>query len=216
MSELDNLLDHFKLRSEDGAGYYLLGASFGGMIASDFATTRPTGLRKLVLVSANASRQLSLQGQELRRRELPMNVQNVINKANETRNWETDEYRDAVVVFAKHCICRMDPLPPFIENHLRKTRANGVIQTISGPAITMIGEGSVRDWDVRPRLHRINVPTFITNGEWDTSHDIAVSPFFNLIPNAHWRTFGGASHMLILESPEIKNRFMEAVADFLK
>lgn len=72
-AELDNLLNHLKLSSSvdgDGAGYHLLGHSFGGRIAAAFACSRPKGLKRLVLASALPSTELSIRGNALRRLEL--------------------------------------------------------------------------------------------------------------------------------------------------
>ena len=46
IAELDNLVDHLKLRQ---TGFFLLGQSWGGMLAGMYAARRPEGLKKLVI-----------------------------------------------------------------------------------------------------------------------------------------------------------------------
>lgn len=75
--------------------------------------------------------------------------------------------------------------------------------------------GGMRAWTVIPRLHLINVPTLVWNGEFDTSADWSVSPFFELIPHCRWVTLPGASHGAISDSPEMRKRVMKMIGDFM-
>ncbi|GAM89124.1 hypothetical protein ANO11243_071590 [Dothideomycetidae sp. 11243] len=213
MDELANLLERLKLC--DGAGFILMGASFGGMLAADYATTRPRGLRKLVLCSPNASRKLSQAGQELRWKELPPDAERAIREANDKREFDTDSYKKALVVFYKHAVLRSSDWPPGLENLLFSFYKNHVYQTASGPAPTLLGIGGMRDWTVIPRLHLIDVPTLVWNGEYDASHDISVSPFFELIPRVRWVTFADAGHGFMGIDCPARDRATEILGRFL-
>lgn len=55
IDELNNLIDHLKLRER---GFYLLGQSWGGVLAASYAMSgqdRTAGLRKLIIASGPAS-----------------------------------------------------------------------------------------------------------------------------------------------------------------
>lgn len=77
-AELENLLNYLNLSEANGSGYYLLGHSFGGRMAAAFASSRPLGLKKLILASALASTELSRRGNALQRRELPAEVRQIL------------------------------------------------------------------------------------------------------------------------------------------
>lgn len=76
-------------------------------------------------------------------------------------------------------------------------------------------EGTFRDWTCIPRLHQIDVPTLVYNGEFDSSHDVTTVPFFENIPRVRWVTFSHAGHMCHLEGPEIREKVMTTVGEFL-
>ena len=110
LSELDNLIDHLHLR--DGAGFHILGQSWGGMFGANFAASRPRGLRRLVLASALADRKLGMEGLMRNRAQLPEEVQKAIDEAERTGDFESPEYKQAVMIYSKKHACRSEPFPP--------------------------------------------------------------------------------------------------------
>jgi pimeloyl-ACP methyl ester carboxylesterase len=75
--------------------------------------------------------------------------------------------------------------------------------------------GSFKDWTCIPRLHQIAVPTLLYNGEFDTSHDITLTPFFEHISRIRWVTFANAGHICHLERSEIAEKVYRLVGEFL-
>ena len=75
--------------------------------------------------------------------------------------------------------------------------------------------GSLSNWDVIPRLPKITAPTLVYNGEYDTSHDIAQVPFFELVPQVRWITISGGGHMCHLEGEGRRERVLKVVGEFL-
>jgi pimeloyl-ACP methyl ester carboxylesterase len=65
---------------------------------------------------------------------------------------------------------------------------------------------------VIPKLPEINVETFILHGRYDQVQDLAVIPFFELIPRVRWVTLENSSHVGFLEERE---RYMELLGGFL-
>lgn len=83
-----------------------------------------------------------------------------------------------------------------------------------GPSVH-VPIGSMLGWTSIPGLPQITVPTLIYNGEYDTSHDIAQVPFFELIPRVRWVTFPNAGHMCHLEVDHGTNeKVLKAVGEF--
>ncbi|GAM85796.1 hypothetical protein ANO11243_038040 [Dothideomycetidae sp. 11243] len=217
VDELDNLLDHLNLR--EGPGFDLLGVSWGAMLASEFATSRPNGLRRLLLGSPIADYELMRKVSYLRRAELPLEAQKALNEAEETQDWSTEAFRKAFIAYFQHCTCRIDPLPPGFEFLIFNSwNMNTVLTTMSdraGPCRLRSRPGSLRDFNVTPRLHSINVPTLVWNGEFDQSHDLVVQPFFERIPRVRWHTFAGASHVITFEGDKLREACFKLIADFV-
>lgn len=127
VAELDNLIDHLKLR--DGPGFHLLGQSWGGMLAVAFAARQPRGLQRLVLASGLASMDLSEKSIQMCRSELPIDVQRVLAKCVQEADYTSQAYRDAMTVFQKTFVCRADPLP---EELMLSLKHLGEDQTVYG------------------------------------------------------------------------------------
>lgn len=73
--------------------------------------------------------------------------------------------------------------------------------------------GSIKTWDIRPELHKISVPTLLTNGVYDGASDAAVTPIFQAVSKVKWVTFSKSSHMAHWEERE---RYMQIVGEFLQ
>lgn len=111
IAELDNLVDHLGLRK---TGFHILGQSWGGMLGAAYAATQPEGLRRLVLASGLASWDLSMKGIEIRRRELPEEMLEVLEKYEKGGDYDNPAYKEATMTFSKTFVCRDDPLPEML------------------------------------------------------------------------------------------------------
>lgn len=108
--ELDNILDHLDLRG--GLGFDLLGQSWGGMLGSAFAARQPQGLRRLVLASALASKEINARGIRLLVEKMPFRMQRAVDEAGQTGEFDNPEYKQALDYFYKKHLCRATPFPP--------------------------------------------------------------------------------------------------------
>lgn len=104
--QLDNLISHLKLSE-----YYLLGQSWGGMLASAYAARHPKGLRKVILASGPAS--VPTWQKEANRlvSELPPETRKTLEDCVRNRDFESPEYEKAYGVFLGRHVCRLNPWP---------------------------------------------------------------------------------------------------------
>lgn len=109
LSELDNLIDTLGLRER---GFYLLGQSWGGVLAGICACRRLKGLKKVIIASAPASLPLYMKGVKGLLAELPEEVRKALEEADRTGDYESEEYEKAAAVFYGRHVCRLDhPYP---------------------------------------------------------------------------------------------------------
>jgi pimeloyl-ACP methyl ester carboxylesterase len=73
-------------------------------------------------------------------------------------------------------------------------------------------DSDLHHWSSEDRLHRINVPTLVINGRYNTVQDFVVEPFVKHIPRVKWVRFEHSSHTPFWEERE---RYMELVGDFI-
>jgi len=91
--------------------YNILGHSFGGYVAVDFASRQPLGLRRLILAGANASAPLFKESIWGLKRSFPGVHQKAIEEACEKGAFGGSEYKEAMEYFLKTYLCRADPWP---------------------------------------------------------------------------------------------------------
>lgn len=109
-NELDNLISHLGLKQRSIDVY---GHSWGGMLAAEWAAT-PTSsvnLRRLVISNSLASMNVWRDGITRLRKQLPEDVQEVLDRAEKKKDFESPEYEAAVEVFYKRHLSLARPWP---------------------------------------------------------------------------------------------------------
>lgn len=108
MDELENLLTHLGIIND----FDLLGHSWGGMLASTYASTRhPRGLRRLIISDSPASMRLWQVSCQSLIDGLPKEVREVLEKHQTEGTLDHPEYQAAVQIFNTKHVCRVDPWP---------------------------------------------------------------------------------------------------------
>ena len=208
-AELDNLIDGLDLRHH---GFHLLGHSWGGMLASAYAATRPPGLRRLVVSNSPANMPLWLEAANTLRRQLPSDVQQALDKGERDGTVESDEYKAAVAEYYKRFMCRAEPWPaPEAASAMRAIDEDPTVYlTMNGPSEFYV-TGSLKTWTVVDRLSSISVPTLLLNGRYDEAQDSCMVPFFENIAKVRCVTLENSSHMPFVEE---RKKYMQLVGNF--
>ncbi|MGZ4191302.1 MAG: proline iminopeptidase-family hydrolase [Solirubrobacteraceae bacterium] len=205
--ELDALVAHLGIADR----YHVLGQSWGGMLGMEHAVRQPRGLRSLVIANSPASMRLWVQEANRLRELLPGEVQQALLRHEQAGTTDSDEYRAAVMRFYERHLCRI-PFPEPLRRSFEQLEAEPTVyHTMNGPSEFHV-IGTLRDWDINPRLDRVRVPALVISGEYDEATPAVVQPLVDAIPDVRWELFDGASHSTHLEQPE---RFAAIVAPFL-
>jgi L-proline amide hydrolase len=117
-----------------------------------------------------------------------------------------------VNVFYERHVCRVVPFPEFVTRTFAKIARNPqVYRTMNGPTEFHV-VGTLRDWDITPRLDQVEVPVLITSGRHDEATPAQMAIIAERIPQAEWVIFEQSGHMSHAEEPD---RYMAVLADFL-
>ncbi|KAJ0123919.1 proline-specific peptidase [Diaporthe amygdali] len=212
MKELNNLLLHLGLQDRKIDIY---GHSWGGMLAAEWAAAHPgpSNLRRLVISNSLASMEVWLEGVSILRKQLPQDVQEVLNRAEDSQNFESPEYEAAVEVFYKKHLSLARPWPaPEVQVALDWfAKDSTTYGTMYGPS-ELNATGSLRNWTSIPKLPRIKVPTLLINGVQDEAQDVAMQPFFDHIVKAKWIKLDNAAHFSHVDQRE---SYMKHLGAFL-
>jgi len=208
LRELENLLEGLGVRDD----YHLLGQSWGGMLAAEHAVRRPRGLRSLILSNSPASMALWSSEAKVLRSRMDPPVAEVLDR-HEAEGTVTDpEYLRATQVYYDLHVCRVVPNPPeLVRTTQFMSRDSTVYNVMNGPN-EFHCVGTLKDWTIEERAHRIAVPTLLLSGRYDEATPRTVQPFYEAIRGARWEIFESSSHMPFIEERE---RFLEVVDAFL-
>jgi len=207
--ELHNLVDALGIRD----GHHVLGQSWGGFLAQEYALTQPAGLRSLVLADTAASFPDFVAACNGLRAELPPEVEATLRRHEEAGTTEDPEYAEACNVFYRRHLCRADPWPDeVVEAFNWIERDPTVYHTMNGPSEFHV-VGNLRDWDITARLPSIRVPTLLVSGRYDEATPRIMRAISTRIPVCDWVLFDESSHMPHVEE---EARFLEVVGAFLR
>ena len=191
---------------------HVLGHSWGGMLGMQYATGRPQGLVSLIVESSPASVPRWLKEIHRLRSELPPDVEATLRRHEEAGTTDDPEYEEAVMVFYRRHLCRVEPWPDWLVECFSILDANPeVYHAMNGPSEFHV-IGTIRDWDITGELGRIEAPTLLFGGRYDEVTPATVEIAHERIPGSEWIVLEESSHTAQAEEPE---RTLELVRDFL-
>jgi proline-specific peptidase len=192
------------------ARIHLLGTSWGGMLALEHVLSGAKGIEGLVLSSTLASAEQWAAEQKRLRDALPPEVVAVLDRHEEAGTYDDPEYQRAEgVLFGRHFY--RGPKPCAELERMSAERAPDVYRAMWGPnEWTMTG--ALSGWDVRDRLHEIDVPTLVIRGRHDMCTDAVAATLVEGISDVREVVLEESSHTPVLEETE---HYLEVVGAFL-
>jgi L-proline amide hydrolase len=205
-------LDELRIVREELAldRVHLFGSSWGGMLAMEYALTKPSGLASLTLASSPASIPLWAEETARLRSELPEEVRRTLDEHEQAGTTDDPAYEQATMEFYKRHLCRRDPWPDGLNRSFAKYNPE-VYNTMQGPNEFVI-TGTLENWDITGRLGEIDVPTLVTSGRYDECTPRLAQQVHEGIRGSEWVVFEESSHTAFSEERE---RYMEILDAFL-
>jgi proline-specific peptidase len=207
VEELGVLRDYLGLQH-----VHILGQSWGGMLAMEYALTQPSGIAGLVIADSPASMPQWVEEANHLRSELPPEVQATLLKHEAAGTTDDPAYEQAMVVFYRRHVCRLDPWPDCVNRAFEKLAQNPeVYHTMNGPSEFHV-IGTLKDWNIVDRLGEIRVPTLVISGRYDKATPTIAETVHQGIRGSKWVLFENSSHMPHVEETE---RYIDVLDDFL-
>jgi len=193
--------------------HHVLGQSWGGFLAQEYALTQPPGLRALVLADTAASFPDFVAECNKLRADLPADVEATLRKHEEAGTTDDPDYAAACDVFYRRHVCRLDVWPEFVMAAFEWIdRDPTVYHTMNGPSEFHV-IGSIKDWQSKDRLGEIRVPTLLVSGRYDEATPALQETLQAGIAGAEWVVFEESAHLPHVEEPE---RYLDVVGSWLR
>lgn len=188
---------------------HILGQSWGGMLAIEYALAQPKGLASLILANTTSSIPLWVAEANRLRADLPPDMQETLTRHEEAGTTDNQEYQDAMLVFYDRHVIRVKPMPDYVQRGF--AGIGEVYNIMNGPSEFHV-IGVIKDWDRTDRLGEIRVPTLIISGRYDESTPAINDVLHRGIPGCEWVLLENSSHLAHVEEPEL---YMQIVREFL-
>lgn len=191
---------------------HILGQSWGGMLGMEYALTQPEGLASLIVADSPASIPQWIAEANRLRAELPPYVQGTLLKHEAAGTTDDPAYQEAMLVFYRRHVCRLDPWPDCVDRTFEKLQKDPeVYNTMNGPSEFHV-IGVLKDWDIVDRLGEIHVPTLVISGRYDEATPVIAETVYRGIPASEWVLFENSAHMPHVEETE---RYLQVLTSFL-
>ncbi len=190
---------------------HLLGHSWGGWLAIDYALAYPDALKTLILEDTVADMPHLISELERLRAALGPETVAMMQRHEAEGTLGHPEYQAAITILNYRHVCRLDEWPAPVQRSLSDWNM-GPYGTMQGPN-EFLYVGNLKDWNRVPDLHRITVPTLITCGQHDELTPACALRMKLHLPDAEIRVFPNSSHMPFYEEP---GAYYPALLDFLE
>lgn len=190
---------------------HLLGHSWGGWLAIDYALAHPHALKSLIL--ADTAADLPHLSRELDRLRAALGPETVAMMLAREAAGSIDhpEYQAAITLLNHRHVCRLDTWPAPLKRSLDDWNM-GPYGTMQGPN-EFLYVGNLKDWDRTADLHRITVPTLVVVGLHDEITPACADRIRRGIPGSQLVLFRNSSHMPFYEEPDLYYPALTAFLD---
>ena len=188
----------------------MLGSSYGGALALQYALKYQEHLKKLVIASGLSSVALTVSEMTRLKTQLPKETQEVMKKYESKFAFLHPEYLKAVDEYYHNFLCRLPEWPEDVKRSLNEMSVP-VYFTQNGPnEFTIIG--TWKGWDITARLPEIKVPTLVTVGRYDEVTPKVAETIHRGIHGSILRVFEKSAHLTMWDEEE---EYLRVVKEFL-
>ncbi len=200
--------------SLDNSNFYLLGHSWGGILAMQYALKYQKNMKGLIVSNMMASCPKYGEYSKVLEKQMPRDVLNQIKKIESNKDFKNPKYMELLMsnFYNKH-ILRL-PLNQWPEpvNRAFSRLNQSLYVTMQGPSELGIS-GKLTNWDISAELKNITIPTLTIGGKYDTMDPNYMKWMATQFPKGESLICQNGSHMSLYDDQE--NYFKGLIA-FLK
>lgn len=197
----------------DSSNFYLLGNSWGGILAMEYALKYQQNMKGLLVANMMASAtEYGKYADEVLSKQMDPEVLKEITAIEAQGDYANPRFMELLIPhYYKHHICRLEEWPDGLNRSFK--HANGEIYVLmQGPSEFGIS-GRLENWDIKDRLSEIEVPTLMIGAKYDTMDPKAMEEQSELVQNGSYLYCPNGSHLAMWDDQQV---FMQGVISFVK
>lgn len=197
----------------DSTNFYLLGNSWGGILAMEYALRYQQHMKGLLVANMMAScPEYGKYAEEVLSKQMDPKVLAEIKAIEAKKDYGNPRYMELLIPhFYKEHVCRLSEWPDGFNRAAK--HANNVIYTMmQGPSELGIS-GRLANWDIKNRLKEIKVPALMIGAKYDTMDPKAMDEQSKLVQKGRYLYCPNGSHLSMWDDQQV---FMTGVIRFIK
>ena len=196
----------------DSTNFYVLGNSWGGILAMEYALKYQKHLKGLLVANMVASApEYGKYADDILAKQMKPDVLAEVRAIEAKKDFANPRYMELLIPnFYHEHICRLTEWPDALNRSIK--HANGDIYVlIQGPSEFGIS-GRLARWDIKNRLNEITVPTLMIGAKYDTMDPKAMEEQSKLVKKGHYLYCPNGSHLAMWDDQKV---FMNGVVQFI-
>ena len=197
----------------DNSNFYLLGSSWGGILAMEYALKYQNNLKGLIISNMMADAdEYGNYAKEVLAKQMKPEVLSEIRSMEAKNDFSNPRYMELLMPnFYQEHICRLKEWPDALNRSFKHVN-NEIYTMMQGPSEFGVG-GRLAKWSVKNRLHEIIIPTMMIGAKYDTMDPKTMEEQSKLVQKGHFLYCPNGSHLSMWDDQPI---FMNGVIKFIK
>lgn len=201
-----------KAINADKNNFYVLGNSWGGILAMEYALKYQQNMKGLLVANMMASApDYGKYADEVLAKQMKPEVLAEIRNLETKKDFKNPRYMELLIpnYYQQH-LCRLKEWPDGL-NRASKHINNEIYTIMQGPSEFGIS-GRLAKWDIKNRLHEITIPTLMIGAKYDTMDPKAMEEQSKLVQKGQYLYCPNGSHLAMWDDQKI---FMNGVIQFI-
>ncbi len=197
----------------DASNFYILGNSWGGILAMEYALKYQKNMKALLVSNMVASApEYGKYADEVLAKQMDPKVLAEIRGIEAKKDFANPRYMELLVPnFYHEHICRLKEWPDALNRSLKHANGDIYVQ-MQGPSEFGIS-GLLANWDIKNRLKEITVPTLMIGAKYDTMDPKAMEEQSKMVQNGEYLYCPNGSHLAMWDD---QKTYMNGVIDYIK
>ncbi|WP_395046174.1 proline iminopeptidase-family hydrolase [Flavobacterium sp.] len=201
----------------DNTNFYLLGQSWGGILAMEYALKYQKNLKGLIISNMMASApEYNKYAEEVLGPQLRPEVFNQIKIFEKNKDYTNPKYTELLFkyYYTEHILRKpLDEWPESINRAFKHINSN-VYVFMQGPSeFGITGNATLKNWDIKSKLKTLTIPTLAIGAKYDTMDPEHMKWIANEVQNGRFLFCSNGSH---LSQYDDQKNYFSGVIQFLK
>lgn len=197
----------------DNSNFYLLGNSWGGILAMEYALKYQLHLNGLIVSNMMASApEYGKYADEVLSKQMNPEVLAEVREIEKNKDYSNPRYMELLMPeFYQQHLCRLKEWPEPVLRTMKHLNSS-IYTLMQGPSEFGIS-GRLANWDRKADLKNITVPTLMIGAKYDTMDPKAMEEQSRLVKNGSYLFCPNGSHLAMWDDQEV---YMEGVIDWIR